>query len=152
MSAEDKVFVESFLTVAAAFFALGFWIRRRESVARSWPRSSGVIVTSKTVRQRVSRGGEAAAPVIEYQFDYQGHSFKSSHWRFGNYSVGNVASAQTITSRYPVGLPVNVFVNPRQPMRSVLEATPSSLCWVPFGFGILLFLLITLALPIMLRR
>jgi hypothetical protein len=32
---------------------------------------------------------------------------------------------------------VTVFVNTRQPTKSVLEANPTALCWVAFGFGFL---------------
>jgi Protein of unknown function (DUF3592) len=152
MTAQDKTFLESILAIAAACFAFGFWIRRKEGAAHAWPQSSGVITASKTVRQYVDRGREEVFPVIEYSFGYQGQSFKSSHWRLGNYSVGTSASAEIVTSRYPVGASVTVFVNPRQPLKSVLEHRPSSLCWVPFGFGIFLLAIFILASFILIMK
>ena len=145
MTVQDKTFLESILAIAAACFAFGFWIRRKEGIAHQWPQSSGLITASRTVREPTGRGGEQVTPFIEYSFDYQGQSFKSSHWRLGNYSVGNSASAEVITSRYPVGASVTVFVNPQQPLKSVLEHGPSSLFWVPFGFGIFFLALFILA-------
>jgi hypothetical protein len=144
MDADGKLVIETLIAITAILFAVGFWIRRKESAGRAWPQSTGVIVTSKTVRAYVGRGSNDVFPVIEYEFDYQGRSFKTSHWRLGNYSVGNSESANAVTSRYPVGSSVTVFVNPRQPEKSVLEAGASSLCWVPFGFGIFFVALLIL--------
>ena len=146
LNADDKIGIEMLFTIAAASFALGFWIRRKEQAACSWPQASGRIVTCELMRQPGPKGGEVVTPIIEYEFNHEGRSLKSSHWRLGNFSVGNSVSAQAIISRYPVGSPVIVFVNPRQPMKSVLEHQPSWLSWVPFGFGILflaLFILVT---------
>ncbi len=137
MNADDKLGIEALVTITAVLFALGFWIRRKEAAVRAWPQSTGKIVTSNALRRSVGQGREEVVPVIEYEFDYQGRLFKTSHWRFGNFSVGNSLSADAVTSRYPVGSSVTVFVNPREPMKSALEAGTSSLCWVPFGFGIL---------------
>jgi uncharacterized protein DUF3592 len=149
MTNEGKSILECLLALAAGSFALGFWIRRRESSARLWPQTIGVIVASETVRQYAGKGGDEVSPVIEYEFSHEGRSFKTSHWRLGNFSVGNNVSARAIISRYQVGSSVTVFVNPRQPMKSVLEHQPSWLSWVPFGFGVLflgLFILVTVML------
>jgi hypothetical protein len=151
MMAQDKLLLEAFLTIAAASFALGFWIRRKERASCTWPHASGRIVTCETVRQSVS-GREYATPVIAYEFNYEGRLFKSSHWRFGNFSAGSVESTEAVISRYPIGAPVTVFVNTRQPMKSVLEHQPSSLCWVPFGFGIFFLALLILALFIFILK
>jgi hypothetical protein len=132
-----------------SLFTLGFWIRWRETAARKWPQSSGVIVTSKIEWKATGRGGQEAFPVVEYEFNHEGRSFKSSHWCFGNFTIGDRMSAEAITSRYPVGASVIVFVNSRQPMKSVLEHNPSSLSWVAFGFGVFflsIFILILLVI------
>ena len=146
ITSDDRLVLEIFMGIAALSFAFGFWIRRREQAARDWPQASGLIVTSRTLREYAGRGREQVSPVIEYEFTHEGRSFRSSHWRPLNFSVGNSVSAQAVTSRYPVGSSVTVFVNPRNPMRSVLEYQPSWLCWVPFGFGILFAALFTMAL------
>ena len=145
ITSDAKLCLEIFMAIAGFSFAVGFWIRRREQAASSWQQTSGVIVTSTTLRQHAGRGDEVT-PVIEYEFTHDGRSFRSSHWRPLNFSVGNSASAQAVTSRYPVGSSVTVFVNPRDPMRSVLECRPSWLCWVPFGFGILFVAVFTMGL------
>jgi len=141
----DRLLLEIFMGIAALAFTVGFWIRRREQTARDWPQTSGVIVTSTTLRQYAGRGTDEVLPVIEYEFTHDGQSFRSDHWRPLNFSFGNSISAGAVTSRYPVGKSVKVFVNQRNPMRSVLEFEPSCLCWVPFSFGILFVVLFVLA-------
>jgi hypothetical protein len=138
MNSDDRTALAVLLTLSAILFALGFWIRRREMAARRWPQVPGTIVTSKTDPPNPGRGVEKdVMPVIEYEFSYQGQSWRTSHWRFGNYTFGDRGSAEIVTSRYPVGLPVTIFVNVREPRKSVLEAKPSSLSWAPFWFGTL---------------
>jgi Protein of unknown function (DUF3592) len=152
ITSDDRLLLEIFMSIAAFSFAFGFWIRRREQAARDWPQASGVIVASTTLRQYAGHGTYEKSPVIEYEFSHDGRSFRSDHWRPLNFSVGNSISAQAVTSRYPVGQSVTVFVNPRNPMRSVLEFQPSWLCWVPFGFGILFVALSALALVVYVTR
>jgi hypothetical protein len=146
MSAQGKIGLFWQLSaIAILCFALGLWIRRREVAARKWPQAEGRIVTSRIVTGPV-RGGTTSEPVIEYEFKYQGRSFKSSHWRAGNFTIGNLATAQEVTDRYPAGSLATVYVNQRQPLKSVLEATSSSLCWLPFCCGIFCLGLILLGI------
>lgn len=146
IASDERLLLEILMAIAALALALGFWIRRREQVARDWPQASGVIVASTTLRQYAGRGRSAVTPIIEYEFTHDGRSFRSSHWRLFNFSVGNSISAGAVRSRYPVGHSVTVYVNPRNPMKSVLERQPSWLSWVPFGFAILFAALSALAL------
>jgi len=148
MKVEDQHGIETLLTISGVLFAMGFWIRHREAAIRAWPQSTGKIVKSEPLRQYVGQGREEVLPIIEYEFDYQGRSVRTSHWRFGNFSVGNNISSGAVISRYPIGSSVTVFVNQRRPEKSVLESSISALCWVPFGFGLIfvaIFLLVILA-------
>jgi len=149
MNADDKMGLEILGSITATLFASGFWIRYKEVASRSWPKASGLIVTSTIKREPGPKGGEQITPVIEYEFQYQGRSFRTSHWRLGNFTVGNSYSADPVVARYPVGASVTVFVNPRHPEKSVLETIPSALSWVPFGFGVFfLFLSVFVILAI----
>jgi hypothetical protein len=104
MTGENRYAFESFIGVATACFIIGFWIRRRERIARNWPQAAGKITISRTERQPTGRyGQEQIIPVIEYQFSHGGQTFTSSRWRFGNFTVGNSDSANTVVSRYPFG-------------------------------------------------
>ena len=141
MNADDKIGLSVLLTLSSALFALGFLLLRRETSPCKWPQVKGVITKSS-----IEGSQKEKYPVIEYEFIYQGQSHKSSHWRFGNYSTGYKSSAEAITSRYPVGMPVTVFVNVRKPANSVLDARASSLCWIPFAAGLFLLVIVILAL------
>jgi Flp pilus assembly protein TadB len=132
MNTVQKTFIEAMFIFAAALFTFGFWILRRERAARKWPQAAGVIVKSTT-----EGGPKETRPVIE--FKYQGQSYKTSHWRFGNYTMGDRMSAKAVTSRYWAGQPVTVFVNTR---------------WVPFviGFGFFLMAIAILAMLLLNQR
>jgi hypothetical protein len=130
MKPDDIKLIEVLLAVSAGFFVLGLFIRWIERVPQKWPRASGKIITSTN-----SDGTRHVTPIIEYEFTYQGKLIKSSHWRLGNYSEGCRETTDDVTSRYPVGLPVTVYVNTQHPEESVLEVEPSRLSWVLFILG-----------------
>ncbi len=136
MTTGAKISLEVALSLSAVCLALGFWIRRKEVTTRRWPQTSGTIVTSRTERKYTGQGTEEVLPIIEYEFEYNGKSFKTSHWRIGNYSIGNDKSAQAVTTRYRVGTSVTVYLNPGEPTASVLEHGATPLSWIPIGFGI----------------
>ena len=148
MTGEDRIGFVTLFTLAAAGFAVGLWIRRREAIVRKWPQAKGRIFASTIIRSPMSRGGTHAEPVIEYEFQHEGRTLRTSHWRVGNFSIGNEDSAQAIISRYPVGSSVTVYINQKCPEKSVLESQPSTLCWVPFGFGILFLAVFSVGLLI----
>ena len=145
MPTDHTLLLESLFGISAAFFALGFWIRRCETAPRQWPQVPGTIVTCKIALQPGFKAGRIVTPIIEYEFSHLRRSFRSAHRRFWNFSVGNSLSSQAITSRYPVGSSVTVFVNPRHPLKSVLDYRPSRLFWLPFAFAILFLALFALA-------
>jgi len=66
MTTDQKVCLELFLAVSAVCFAFGFWIRRKERVPHAWPKSSGVVVTSKTVRQYAGQGIDEVFPLASH--------------------------------------------------------------------------------------
>jgi len=141
INSNDRSGLEILTALAGISFVLGHWIRRIEQAGRHWPRSSGRIVTSGTGRKCVGsyafgQSRHEVLPVIEYEFSHEGRLYKTSHWRRFNFSIGNSVSAEAVTSRYPAGQSVTVFVNPRDPMYSVLECQPSCFSWVLFGLGI----------------
>ncbi|HTV42983.1 MAG TPA: DUF3592 domain-containing protein [Candidatus Sulfotelmatobacter sp.] len=140
MNSDGGIAIAIGYAVAGAFFGLAYWIWRKETAARKWPRTAGVILASQCLK-----GPKSSVPVIEYEFAYQGQSFKSSHWRLGNYSTGTAGfstDAEAVARRYPVHRPVTVFVNPQDPTKSVLE-TKGSLFWLPLSAGVFIFILST---------
>ena len=137
-----------FCVFGLALVALGFWLRRRESRIRSWPQVSGVIVTSIVRKYRGGRSAEDI-PIIEYEFAWNGSTFRSSHWRMGNFSSGFPGDADEVVARYPAGRTVPVFVNVRNPKRSMLERNIPDLSWALIAIGIAIA---AIALPLLIQR
>jgi hypothetical protein len=112
-----------FAILGIFLMSTGVWLRFKETAPRAWPQAKGVIVGSRVLHGKHSR------PEVEYEFTYQGHRYKSSHWRFGNYSTGSREYADAVAFRYSVGDAVDVFVNIKEPANSVLEHRPTLLSW-----------------------
>ncbi len=49
-------------------------------------------------------------PVIDYEFKHKGQAFRSSHWRFGNYSLRKRVGAEAVTARYAFGKTGNITI------------------------------------------
>jgi hypothetical protein len=141
MTSEDWILVEAVFALGTGSLLLGLWVLRKELSVRKWPQVSGTIVRSTTLVLPSPRGGEEVLPLIEYEFEYRGQSFKSAHWRIGNYSAGTRDTALEILSRYALGTAVLVSVNQDNPATSVLEHRITPLSWLPIAIGVgLIFL------------
>jgi len=148
MTTEDKIFLTSVFAVSLACFYLSFLIRHRTIVARKWFQVKGRIVESTIRSSPTSKGGRVYEPIIMYEFQFEGQRFRSSHWRLGNYTFGGESSAIEVTSRYPAGTLVTVYVNPSNPTMSLLETDNSSLSLVPIGFGLFFFAIFLLGIVV----
>ena len=146
MTTDGLGFLSTCSTIGIILVGLGFCVRKNELAARGWAQASGMILTSRVQDAPAPKGGREFFPVIEYEFSFDGQTFKTSHWRVGNYSLGQRETAETITSCYPAGSRVNVFVNPKHPAKSVLEYGTSPLSWIPLVLGTLLIALASLPL------
>ena len=127
----DDVFFLFYVPIVS--FAISFLIRYVETIPRKWEPTQGQILES-TFRMAGKKG---ACPTVWYEFDYQGRTYQTDHWRIGNFSTGFPQSAEAIQSRYTAGAPVTVYIKAKNPMKSVLETSPSMMCWVPVAVGFL---------------
>jgi hypothetical protein len=124
----------------------GVWQIWREFTPRKWPKVDGTIMSSRIDVTPAGSGEKTFAPVIVYEFRYNGQSFKSSQRRLRNYASGQSADAEAITSRYPAGSGVTVYVNPGKPEQSVLEYGVTPLSWIPLAAGLVFISLALLPL------
>jgi len=120
----------------------------QELAPRNWQRASGIIIASSIVREYAGHGGYQFLPVIEYEYHYDGQTFKSSHWSPGNYISGRKAAAEAVVSRYPAGSGAEVYINPKHPVKSVLEFGPTFLSRMLITSGLVFFALALLPLVI----
>jgi hypothetical protein len=73
---------------------------------------------------------------VEYEYRHNGQTFRSRRIRMNNYSSGRKREAEMISSRYPVGGNVTVFVDPRKTDSAVLEYGATLLSSICIGLGL----------------
>jgi hypothetical protein len=150
MTDGGKMTFEIAISLALGCFALGFWLRKKELAPSNWPQSQGKIVTSETKLQYVRQGTNEVLPVIWYKFTHEGKEYLTDHWRVGNFSIGSREDSEAITKKFQSGRNVTVFVNPRNPEKSVLENGVTVMSWIAVGFGI--FFSLFASLPLIIER
>jgi hypothetical protein len=114
----------------------GAWQIRRELVPRTWHQVSGLILSSKIDEKQSGYGEIVFTPVVEYEYRVNDKPYKSSRRRIRAFTSGQKADAEAVTARYRVGNIVTVYVDPRDPQKSVLEYGVSPLSWVPLALGL----------------
>ncbi len=92
-----------------------------------WPSAAGKMLRSevRTETQYIdgNYGSEAVlafSPDVEYEYQYQGHTYRSRKLILVNAHWPREQLEQTL-ARYPTGSQVTVWVNPNQPEMAVLE-------------------------------
>ncbi|MEH2511961.1 hypothetical protein V1291_003315 [Nitrobacteraceae bacterium AZCC 1564] len=108
--------------VANQIYAL--WkVRSRVGAGKSWSRTSGKIITSTLSQPDVPRkGGETDATVdIRYQYQVSGKSFEGKRIKFGGQGGMTRVAAEQLVAKYPIGAAVDVYYDPKSPVRSALE-------------------------------
>lgn len=126
------------------------WLQVR--AASDWPQTTGKVVVSTSRVRKVrtfdddkagGRGEEARNFAhIVYEYTVSGQKFRNDRVSIGE-DLGNFEVAETI-ARYPVGLAVTVYYNPRTPKDAVLERdAPKGLfgcvIWMVLGGVALIF-------------
>lgn len=124
---------------SAAFAAFGGWILwwsvgmialSRDSV--DWPTAPGTVVASE-----LDTRGEAK-PAVTYTWEVGGVRHESTRIGFDVFDKpGGRGLARTRVERYPVGAAVQVYVDPADPGRAVLEPGDVSPFLMPMLFGTL---------------
>jgi hypothetical protein len=88
--------------------------------SRDYPSVTGTVTHSEVTIQHGSKGGTTYGVVINYRFEVGGQTFTSTRLRYNVVSFSNQATAGDIVEAHPVGAPVQVFYNPRNPQDSLL--------------------------------
>ncbi|MEX2217986.1 MAG: DUF3592 domain-containing protein [Phycisphaerales bacterium] len=120
-----------FVTGLAAVSA--FFIVRLSTHARSWPATSGVIVSAsvETIRASTSTGSvrERFRPVWGFQYTVAGRTFSSRQASVSEFAPNLRQSAEQELLRRRVGDPVTVFYDPGNPAEAVLDRGSLSHYW-----------------------
>lgn len=126
---------------------VGVWQRIQESSPRHWPEVAGTVVATKIDRSYVGNGGYQFVPVIEYEYQYDGQTFRSSRRCAGNFVSGVKGEAEFIALRYPLGASLRVRVSPKNPAKSALEYGNTTLSWILIVIG-LIFTTLAILFPL----
>jgi regulation of enolase protein 1 (concanavalin A-like superfamily) len=128
------------VVLAVAFFGVAMW-----SVVVAQRPSTWAPVSARVVRSQVEYRGEEFAADIAYTYSFGGEEYAGS--TAGSFQVvyNWRGPAERKCARYPDGATVTVFVDPRDPKRSMLEAPPRGAALV-FLFVSIVFFLIGMAL------
>lgn len=121
--------------------------------ALGWQRVPGTMLGSGVAGYQTQAGaGRMGAnvqrSVVAYQYQVNGQTFVGQRAAFGTpfgfgMGLGGIASAQA--SRYAPGQTVDVWVDPKNPMNSVLRrSAPSSLVMTALGVAVLIAAVISL--------
>lgn len=100
---------------------------RRARASASWPTTTGVVEKSYSTVVRRTRHVH-----IIYSYEVRATSYRSGRVAFGSYSP---AAGGRWLRQYPVGAPVEVYFDPRDPAISVLEPRTIEGNWVMPSFG-----------------
>jgi hypothetical protein len=132
------------LGISAVFFLIGaglsWWgwtIVRNARASAAWPTTQGQITASEIEHSRDSEGDDSYTPRVTYTYQVNGLSYESYMIKYGETSYGNEGTALEILSRYPVGQAVNVYYDPTNPDRAVLEPGVSGGSYILLGIGVL---------------
>jgi uncharacterized protein DUF3592 len=119
--------VSPFLLIALYFFYIWVRDRRHARATRSWPVTTGRVMTSGIKsHQSYSSSSHTHTTVYDAQVVYEymvnGARYQSSQISVGTgYSTSMVGEVQNKAAQYPMGAPVQVFYNPANPQEAVLE-------------------------------
>lgn len=136
----------------AALLVICCSIARRARASRQWPSVSGVVVSSKILKEvSSSNSGTRRAvtdhqykPEVAFEYTVRGVKYLSNKVSFTDHSTNSTRYANRVTEKYPEGKVVAVFYDPDDPGNGVLETSAGTAVWLFFLGG--LFLLAVSAL------
>jgi hypothetical protein len=100
-------------------------IRMRDQMqaARNWHKIEGVITVSEVDQPpaHVSDDLDDATPIIRYRYRAGGQELESDQVAIGGQPLMTRVLAGKLVGRYPVGAHVDVYVDPNNPKRTLLE-------------------------------
>ena len=98
-------------------------LRSETRAAGKWDRVEGVIIASEVDEplSHVSDDEDDATPVIRYRYRINGNDIEGDRVRVGGVPTTTRLLAMQQVARYPLGAHVDVYVNPKDPKRALLE-------------------------------
>ena len=124
-------------------FSVGVYQVRKSTSAVKWPTVEGIVLSAK-VRRLPKADGRSRGnyrPDIEYQYCFNGKTFKNDKIYFFEAGLSKTAS-QSFVCKYAPGNYIKVFYNPNNPSESVLEPKLSWRGYALVFIGVAMFALV----------
>lgn len=118
-----------FIAAGLALLWAGSAEWRHARASALWPTTPGVVEKSYSTTYRRARHVH-----IVYSYEVQAVPYRSNRVAFGSYSP---EAGRRWLKQYPVGAPVTIYFDPKDPAISVLEPRPIEGNWVMPSFGAL---------------
>jgi len=133
------------LILNVVFIGVIFFMRRKMAAVSRWHSIMGTVDTSYLERRSSGNHGSTNYPVVQYSYQVAGRVYQSSQLALGP-AVGGSGAGKVI-AKYPAGVQVMVFYDPKNPSDAVLEkrAPAQWLIWLILGIFDFMF---CAALPI----
>ena len=118
-----------FLAIAVLVILLALRTRRRAQDSQTWPRIPGHVVKSWVGTRRRQKGRVHYYVGVEYTYRVADRDYTSNRVGFGSQPMfGSRSSAESAAkARYPEGMNLNVYYDPRNHAKAVLDRKPPTL-------------------------
>jgi len=121
------------LTCSAYYLSLLYW----GNASMMWELARGTVVFSEVKRRYFMNFTEEYAyePNIVYCYNVGPQEYQCDVISYTPVILGHGGKAHEFVRRYPRGRTVDVYYNPQNPCRAVIEPGISPLIWAPIAVG-----------------
>jgi hypothetical protein len=132
------VFILGFIGAGIFLIYRSVQSRKKAEASQGWPSTAGQInesrVSHSTHTDTDGDSRDSYTPYVEYTYQVAGQSYNGRDLTFGfTQGYGNASKAQAMLAKYPVGAQVNVYYDPADPQKAVLERQAGG-----YGVGLVL--------------
>ncbi|MCH2182623.1 MAG: DUF3592 domain-containing protein [Mariniblastus sp.] len=156
-----RLFPGFFLGGGILFSIIGIWHLVQARQTLDWPSVQGRVISSSVLTRQSPRhqAGEPSRgisfyPRVKFEYAVAGTGYQGDQVSIGEVGMALRASAEGVSAKYRPDQVVNVYYDPLQPGRAVLEpgAQGTTYFWLGIGLGLVAVgLLIAVVAPIGLR-
>jgi hypothetical protein len=111
----------AFILCGVALIGAAWWSATMNAKAADWPDTRGVIAMSE---HRQATDGDNGSVRIEFDYEVAGQKHRGTTVSYAGLPSQSDEKA-ALVARYPVGREVQVYYDPADPGRAVLERAPS---------------------------
>jgi hypothetical protein len=129
-------------TIVGYFVAFHFGkpILDNAKASTQWPKVDGVIASSEVAKSKDSDGDTMYSAEVVYKYEVEGRKLESDNVFFGgDYSSSSRSDASGTVNRYPTGKEVEVYYDPDDPSKAVLEPGAKWMSYMVYGIGMVFF-------------